>query len=197
MSSILEMLTQQLSGNVMKEISKQIGADEGSTQNAIAGALPLLLGGLAHNAAKGEGAGALAGALDRDHDGGILENVSQMLGSADTGNGILKHILGGSRPAIEAGLGKSTGLDMNSIGKLLPILAPVVMGVLGKQKRQTGMDANGLASMLSSERSRVQSKLPKQMSALDSLLDSDGDGDIDLTDIAKGGMSILGKILGG
>ena len=43
MSGLLDLLTQQLSGSVVQQMSKQIGADPASTQKALTVALPLLV----------------------------------------------------------------------------------------------------------------------------------------------------------
>ena len=42
-NSILDMLSQQLGGNVVSQMSTQFGTDEGTMNNAIAAALPMLL----------------------------------------------------------------------------------------------------------------------------------------------------------
>ncbi len=75
--------------------------------------------------------------------------------------------------------------------------APVVMGVLGPQQRQRGLDASGVASLLSREKQEAERRAPQQASLLNAFLDSDGDGDVDLGDVAKGGFGILGKLFGG
>ena len=46
-ASVLDMLSQQLGGDAVKQMSAQLGADEGTVNNAITVALPMLLGGLA------------------------------------------------------------------------------------------------------------------------------------------------------
>jgi len=198
MSSIVEMLTQQLGGSVMKQISGQLGADEKTTGSAVAAALPTLLGALARNATSKEGAESLAGALDKDHDGGLLDNLSSFLGNpqAGPGEGILRHALGGNRQRVESGISKSTGLDAGAVGKLLTMLAPIIMGSLGKAKRQGGMDAGALAGLLGREQDAMAKSAPQAMGLVGQLLDADGDGDVDAGDIAKQGIGLLGKLMG-
>jgi len=170
-------------------------------------ALPVLLGGLATNAQSPAGAQALGAALDKDHDPGLLDNLGAMLGGGGMGGagaGILGHILGGRRPAVEQGLGKATGLDSGQIGKLLMLLAPIVMAALARRKQQQGVDAGGLGGMLATEREDLQRRNP-QLGGLASMLDRDGDGSIvdDLGKLAGGGGAggglggMLGGILGG
>jgi hypothetical protein len=199
MSSILEMVTGQLGGDMLKNVSGLLGSDEKKTGTAVAAAVPLLLGALARNSANTKGAESLAGALDKDHDGSILDNVAGFLGQAQAGpgEGILRHVLGARRPAVEAGLSKSSGLDVGSVGKLLTMVAPLVMGALGRTKREKGMDPGTLGNFLGQERQAIEQKAPQEMGLLGALLDADGDGDVDLSDIAKRGGGLLGKLFGG
>ena len=56
MSAILEMLTSQLGGKALDQISQQLGTDRPTTENAVPAALATLLGGLARNSASSQGA---------------------------------------------------------------------------------------------------------------------------------------------
>lgn len=197
-SPILEMLQRELGGDAVSQISRQIGADQGATQQAIQGALPMLVSALAKNTSQSGGASALLGALDRDHDGSILDDVAGFLGQGDAspGSAILKHVLGGRREAAANGLGRMSGLDRGSAGQLLALLAPIVMGAIGKARRQKNLDEEGLAGMLQGERRRVERKAPEGMGMLSQILDSDGDGEV-ADDVARIGMSVLGNLFGG
>lgn len=108
-------------------------------------------------------------------------------------DGMLKHILGGKRGAVEAGIGKAAGLQGDGAGKLLKMLAPMVLGALGKQQRSSNLDASGMADFLGQQRREVESREPKSAGILGKLLDADGDGDVDLGDLAKQGAGLLGK----
>ena len=197
MSSLLEMLGQQLGGDAVHTISNTLGTDKGATSKAVSSALPMLLGALSNNSAKPDGAQALLGAIDRDHDGGVLDGVMDFLGTGDTspGAGILRHVLGSRQSSVEAGIGQASGLDSASVGKVLAMLAPLVMGALGRAKREKGLDASGLASLLGGERQRAEREAPDAMGLVGQLLDSDGDGQV-LDDVAKIGGSLLGGLFG-
>lgn len=238
MAGLLDLVSQQLSGSTVQRLSQQIGADPASTQKALSAALPLLVGGLARNATHSpQGAQSLARALDRDHDGSVLDNLGGLLGGgsggalgsllggsggrggglddllgvagsllgggsrATNGDGILGHVLGAKRGAIEQGVARSSGLSIDKVGKLLPLLAPIVMSALGRMKQQHNLDAGGLASMLSQERARVERDTPgMQEGGLLGFLDMDDDGDI-TDDVAKLGSflndsGVLGKLFG-
>lgn len=191
MSSLFDMLG-ELTGQESANLAEAIGADESSTQNAMRAALPLLLGALQRNAASPEGAESLQGALERDHDGSILDSLGDLIRdpSVSSGTGILKHALGGRQRAVEQGVGQSSGLSPAQVSRLLTTLAPVVMGMLGKAKREQGLDAGGLADLLTGERQAAESSAPDLASLAGLLIDGDGDG-LDMGDITKIGGGLL------
>jgi hypothetical protein len=192
-SSILEMLLENLSGEPARQISRKVGADEQSVQKALGGALPVLLGALNRNADSSGGAESLLNALGK-HDGSVLDDIGGFLGQGTTsdGDGILRHALGQRRGTVESGIGRMSGLDSGSVGQILNMLAPLVMGALGKQQRQQGLDVSGLAGLLGQENQAVGQRAPDAMGLVGSLLDSDGDGQV-----ADDVMEIGGKLLGG
>jgi len=160
-------------------MSGQLGADEGTVNNAIAAALTMLLSGLARNSANLQGADALSSALARDHDGSILDDLAGFVGSGNAGAGpnILGHIFGGKTDAMASVLGKASGMDAGSAASLLAMLAPLVMGALGRTQRQEGLDSGGLANKLGNERARLEQS-SSGFSGLVRMLDFDGDGQI-------------------
>ena len=188
--SLLDMLQQRLGGDAVNQISSKLGTDPANTRTAIAAALPMLVGALARNAQDPGKAGALANALGR-HDGSVLDDVAGYLGRGDTGDGdgILGHVLGGKKETVQTGLGQAAGLDPAKAGTLLAMLAPLVMGALGKAQREKGLDTGGLAGMLGSEQQRATDAAPGVMGMLTSLLDRDHDGSV-MDDIG----AMLGKL---
>ena len=194
--SLLENLLSRLDGDALSKLSSSIGADERNTKDAVGAALPVLLGAITKQARSQEGAASLDAALSRDHDGGVLEQLGDLFqggrnDKAGDGDGILRHLFGGKRSAVESGLSKSTGLDASTIGSLLPKLAPLVMGALGREKQKQGLGLEGLMGLLSKEEGDIEAKAPGMGGLLGSFLDQDGDGDLDLADAAKG---LLGKL---
>jgi hypothetical protein len=150
MSSILDAVRQQLGPDSIQQLSSAIGADPEATSRAISTALPALIGGLSQNAAQPQGAAALDTALN-DHDGSILDNLGGILGGGamgGIGGKILGHILGTKRDPVEQGVGRASGLDAAQVAQLMAMLAPIIMGVLGRMKRQKGIDASSLPNVL-------------------------------------------------
>ena len=199
MPSLFETLTQSLGSNELGQLGQQIGADHASTSTAVATALPMLIGALAHKASQPQGAEAIAGALARDHDGSILDNIQDYLGGSSNalngvgepaanvdGAGILGHLLGGQRGAVEAAVGQSSGLSAGSTARLLELLAPLVMGSLGRTANTQGLDASGLAGLLGQEHANL-TQSGALLSGVMNLLDSNHDGSVvdELTNVAS------------
>jgi hypothetical protein len=194
MSSLFSVLA-DLTSQENASLAEAIGADQSATQNATRAALPLLLGALQRNASSPDGAAALQGALERDHDGSVLDSLGDLIRdpSMTSGAGILKHAFGGKQSAVERGVGQSSGLSPAQVSRLLTTLAPMVMGMLGKARREKELDAGGLADMLTGERRAAESSAPDLASLAGLLIDSDGDG-LDLGDISKIGGSLIGNL---
>ncbi len=154
----MQMLQGQLDDNLLGQLSEQIGADPQQTATAANGIFASLLGGMANNAASEGGLSSLLGALDRNHDGSVLDDLPGLVGGllqsggqgagASNGLGILNHVLGGQQEAVAQQVSQSSGLNMGQVMKLLPVLAPIVMGVLGRAKNQGGFDISDLAGVL-------------------------------------------------
>lgn len=199
MSGILDMIQGELGKAGLKALTSQIGAkDDNQISSAIGAAIPMIMRGLANNSRKEDGANALAGALDRDHDGSILDNLGGFLDQGDTktGDSILGHVFGQKRTMVEGGVSQVSGLDQGQSGKLISMIAPVVLGAIGKKKKQDGLDVGGLMGMLSGERDKQQENETEEMSFFGKLLDMDGDGSA-ADDVADIGMNILGNLFGG
>ena len=212
MASLTDDLFSQLSGPALQQISQQLGTGQAQTAGAISAALPMILGAMGRNASQPQGAEALFGALGRDHNagGGLGDILGAVLGGQQSrqtdGLGQLGHIFGGQLPRAEAGLGQATGLGNDKAQMLLKILAPIVMAYLAKRMfsgNESGggqsMDLGGgnptadiLGAVLGQERQQVRQQGGLADGLLGAVLDKDGDGDVDLSDMLKLGGGLLG-----
>jgi hypothetical protein len=188
MNAITEMISQRIAGAAASQLASRLGVSESTAQSAVQVAVPLIVAALARNAAQPQGAQDLHDAVSRDHDGSILENLMGYLNNpeAANGGGILGHVLGSQRPSVESNLSQATGLDQGSAGNLLETVAPLVMGAVGREQQQNGLDANGLSQFLGEQQQQTQATNPDLMQSLSSMLDSNRDGNVvdDLSRIA-------------
>src|SRR5215213_6442318 len=190
MFSLGELLGQQQGSQAVDEISNTVGAQPSMVNSAIQMALPALINGLANNAQTPQGAENLNSALEQ-HDGGILDSLGGLGGLAgailgggqqqpaspqlDAG-GILGHILGGNQGQVTQQISNQSGLNMGQVAQILMILAPIVMGYLGRQKQQNNLDAGGLSDLLGQQQQQIQQS--PQGGFLERMFDSDGDGSV-------------------
>ncbi len=195
-ASLSEQLLAQLQGAPLQQISQQLGTDVEQTQQAVSAALPMLLGALGQQAAQPQGAQALLGALQRDHTGnqdlgGLLASLMGGENGADA-DGILGHIFGGKQSQAQTGLGQATGIGSGGAGNLLKLLAPLVMAFLAQRASAGSMSADSLGDTLGHERDTIRQQGGVGGGLLGSLLDQNGDGQLDMSDLIKIGGTLFG-----
>jgi len=201
MANLSDLLNSDLGKQIASSIGKQTGVSQKETSSVLASALPAMLDGLHKNASQG-GADSIMKAFSK-HDGSILNNVTDFLGGgksvANDGKDILGHIFGNQLGAVTKGISKKSGVPASKTSSILEMAAPVLMGYLGKQTKTSGVSGGGLAGMLGGLLGGSGGGI------LSSLLDQNGDGKLDISDIAsvisgnnkKSNGGILGGLLGG
>jgi hypothetical protein len=152
MSGLEDILGSALGGNAISAIAAQLGTSPENAQKAVGAALPALLGQLKDNADDPDKGPLLHDAIEKDHDGAALDDVNGFLsgGLAEAiGGKVLGHVFGGQKDSAAATVAKTGGIDMAQALRLLAILAPIVLGAMGKAKKQgSGDAAGGLGGML-------------------------------------------------
>ena len=192
----LEALLGLLQGQDLGNLASQVGGNEGEVKNGVMAALPAMLAALGKNAGTEKGAEELNNALEKKHDGSILDNLSGYLSNPDLkdGAGILNHLFGNQTSNVANAVSQSSGLDTNGSMKMLQMLAPILMGMLGQQKKQNNLDAKGLGNLTSMLASNFGSEAGTSgiMETVTNLLDANKDGNV-VDDI----MGMVGKFFGG
>jgi hypothetical protein len=80
---------------------------------------------------------------------------------ADTGSSLLSTLLGGSGlNGLLSAVSNFAGINQSAGKTVLGLIAPMVMGALGQQQRSGGLDANGLANLLSSQKDQITAAMP-------------------------------------
>ena len=191
----LEALLGLLNNQDLNQLTSQIGGNESDVKGGLTAALPAILGALNRNTQTAEGAESLNKALEK-HDGSVLNDISGYLSNPDLtdGAGILNHLFGGQTNNVAQAVSQSSGLDTNGSMKMLQMLAPLVLGALGQQKKENNLDAAGLDSLTSMLASNFGSneQASGMMGLVTNLLDADQDGSI-VDDV----MGLVGKFFGG
>ena len=208
MAGILDLLNSDVGKTIISGVSGSTGTDENRTSSVLTMALPVMMKAMERNAAASpEGAQGLLGAIMDKHDGSILDNLGGLFsGGVDEdvktdGDKILGHVFGAKKEGVQQVIGQKAGLDAGSVGDILKVAAPILMGVLGKQAKQNNVSStNDLGGLLGGLLGGSGAK--EEQSFLEKILDADGDGSV-VDDVAgmvlgsakkKGG---LGGLLGG
>lgn len=110
-------------------------------------------------------------------------------GLGDIGGAILGHIFGGREGRATDNLGQASGIGGQNAGRLMAMLAPLVMAALGKMVQNRGMGASDLGQVLGQEHEQIQKSGGGGL--LNSVLDRDGDGDVDASDLMQAGLSAI------
>lgn len=202
MTNLINEVNRHLSDDVIIQLSRQVGAqDPNQVKTAAQGITELLLNAISNNAGNQERGGGLFGAIQKDHDGGILGNLLNVFtGQAQVnnpktmnGSGIVNHLLGNRQLEAAQVIGQMSGLDIFKSGVLMQLLAPVIMGVVGQTQRSKSLDLGGLASILLGGGQQQQQQQGSQAGGMfKKLLDMDGDGNM-MDDLLNIGMKILKK----
>ena len=193
--SLIDLITGNTGNQVAEQAENKFGISKGQIIALLAVAAPLIISYLRNKSQDANEAEALNNALDKDHDGSILNNPTSAVEREAEGNSILYHIFGGEKATVENQLSQNTGISMDKIGPILAMLAPVIMGYIGQQKQANGINAGGLGDLLGGILGGAQQQTQQSNDPLSSILGSVLGG---ATQQSGGGLGdLLGSVLGG
>ncbi|MFZ1323033.1 MAG: DUF937 domain-containing protein [Ignavibacteria bacterium] len=193
MSDILSGLLENLTGGQTPDkIASGLNIDPNIIKSLIPVIAPMILGGLKRQSEENGGQDRVDHILNKYGNPDILENVDshvEVNSRQDSFDSNLGGLLGNSGSQITDVLKEKFNLDAGTAAKIIPLVAPLILGYLTKSKNNDNVGSAGFASFL----------------------DQNGDGSI-IDDVAgfftnkqqdsnqgSGGglMDILGGLLGG
>lgn len=180
MESLLTGMLSKMGDQGIGKIAESAGINPDMAKIILKQAGPLLTAKMADNTKTEEGLSSLNSALEK-HDGSIFGHLEDVVSpDVDTkGNKILGHILGDNLGSVVGALSSKNGADAGSTGKLLEMAAPLILGQLGSQKKESGLDAAGLFDLLQGEKKQVQESSDNMLLDLaKNFIDQDNDGSI-------------------
>ena len=165
-TNLVTEVAEVLSPAIASRIASALGLNQSSAQKAIAAAIPALLAALIAYVSKPQGAKKLAEVVKKQEPG-VLSSLVSVIGEpgqkvlVDQGASVLTSLLGGKTlSALTDSVGQYAGVSGSGSKNLLGLLGPVVLGVLGKEARDRGLDASGLSELLTSQKNNVSAALP-------------------------------------
>lgn len=152
--NMMDMIMQAAGGQAPQQMGQQFGLNEQQSQSAIAALLPAISTAMKQNSNNPQGLAGLLGALQNGSHDQYLENPAQ-LGqpqAVNEGNAILGHLFGSKdvSRAVAGRAAEKSGVGADVLKKMLPMVAMMAMGSLGKQTRGAGMfnQGGGMKGML-------------------------------------------------
>lgn len=189
MAGFIDEFMGSLGPQVAKGLASNLGIDKNVATQIIPHVIPMILGGLKKQKDEFGGEARVDHILNKYGSADVLSNLGGLFKAKAKDTSVdprLGGLLGNSGVQATEMIANQFKLDSNVASKIIPMLAPVVLGALTKKRDTGGAGSAGIAS----------------------LLDKDGDGSI-LDDVAgylmKGllggggqqGGGVLGSLLGG
>jgi len=191
MGNLIEEFVGSMGSEVSQKMSEKTNIDQGTISQLLPVIAPMILGGLKKQKDERGGQERVDHILNKYGDPSVLGNLDGLFQQKlddNTTDPNLGGLLGNAGSDATNLLSKNlSGVDSGMVAKLIPMLAPVILGFLTK-KRDSGTGSSGLAG----------------------LLDQDGDGSVldDVAGLLLGGLGgknkssdplsgLLGGLLGG
>ena len=128
MSSIMDMVQEHLGDNGLAQLTQHLGVDPSTAEAAVAAALPMLVGVMAHTTSQ---------------SGAATVTPLPSAAAGSPAGVVLGSLLGGRQEEVTQQVSKSSGLDIHQAEKALLFLAPIVMAKLAQKQHEGAMAPAG------------------------------------------------------
>jgi hypothetical protein len=165
-TNLVSAVMQFLTPDMVAKIARTLGIDPDVAQKAVTAAVPAILASFAGLAAKPAGAQRLSDTLEQQRPDMLSQLTSAIGGSdqkaiADAGSGLLSTLLGSSGlNGLVSAMSGFAGVNQGASKSMLGLIGPMVLGALGQQQRSGGLDASGVANLLSSQKDQIAAAMP-------------------------------------
>ena len=170
--NLVDLVTSQLTGDVLGKLAGLTGTNEAQTRSATNAAVPALLTAFAKLASTNSGASTLAsslGGLDLKTLGNLagLLGGSQASGLGSIGGSLLSSLLGNNLGSLVGTIASFAGMQPGIMKTLLTYLAPIVLGTVANSFKGAKPDAAGLTRLFSEQQDNIKAALPRGLSLAD------------------------------
>ncbi len=151
MASMIEEFMSSLGPEVSDQLSANLGIDKNAAQQMLPKIAPMILGGLKRQKDNYGGQERVDHILNKYGSADVLDNIGGFFSSRvqdQNADPRLGGLLGDSGLQATNALSKQFNLDGNTAMKIIPMLAPIILGFLSKTRDQTGAGSAGIASIL-------------------------------------------------
>lgn len=170
--NLVDLVTSQLTGDVLGKLAGLTGTSEAQTRSATNAAVPALLSAFGKMASTNSGASQLAsslGGLDLKMLGNLagLLGGSQASGLGSIGGSLLSSLLGNNLGSLVGTIASFAGMQPGIMKTLLTYLAPIVLGTVANSFKGAKPDAAGLTRLFSEQQDNIKAALPRGLSLAD------------------------------
>ena len=165
--NLVEAAKGLFTNELIGKASAHLGESENTVVKAISGIIPSLLGGVTEKAtASHDDAVAVTNLAKESDSAGFLDNLGDFFGNDGNGlfskgAGLISNLLGEGKTNMLSNLiARFSGANSNAVSSLLSLAGPAILGMLGKHAKTNNLNADGLASVLSSQKANIASALP-------------------------------------
>lgn len=130
-------------------ISQSTGLSANQVSSVLSNVLPALLNGASAQATNTNTAAGFLQAIT-SHGQKDTTNLTSFLGGVDLADGakIVQHLLGGNTISTAAAAAKAAGISEKDVLKILALVAPLLLAVIGQQKKKHANDSSALIQAL-------------------------------------------------
>ncbi len=167
-TNLINQLTNEFRGDTLKSVATAIGESTTTTQSALGGVIPALVGGLARKASTPSDANGLLDLIRRNKlDSGPFADVSSATKAPDginnlinTGRSMLDSVFGGRTNSVADWVSSLGGMTRSSSSTLLSLAMPLVLGQIGRRVSEAGGGASSLMNLLADQRTFLKDAPP-------------------------------------
>lgn len=161
--NLTSVVTQFLTPEMIARIASFLGIDQNIAQKAVGGAVPAILAALSDLVATPAGTNQLSKLLSQQQGGNVADTLRNAgpEGLAQAGSSMLSGLFGSkTMDSMAQVVGRFAGTGDSGGRSLLSVVGPIVLGALSHQQRASGLDTNGLASLLRSQKDQIVAAIP-------------------------------------
>ena len=164
MASLTDLVTSRMTPEVMQKLAGLAGISSTNAKRAIDALIPTQLYDLVSMGATEAGANRLLSVL-KEHKGTesfahVLLGGDAMQSQAKAGDTLQSAVYGHDLSRRIGSVASSIGIPQGAASSLMGMIMPTVVGVLGREVRERGLDAAGLVHLLRGERETVERAMP-------------------------------------
>jgi len=167
--NLLEIAAQRLGPSGLGTLDEVLDIPEGKGESALNAGMATIIAGMLERGTERSGPGSLLNVvtggseLDLSSLEDTFKDPERMSRLQESGGDMLDSVFGNKLHRIVQAFSSSLGLNIDTGGRLLRVIAAITVSLLGQQARSKGLDMGGLDTLLLEQKPFIRDKLPGDM----------------------------------